>query len=87
MMPEISRFQGLSIHFYSNDHNPPHFHVKYNEFDAQICIESFRILHGELPPKAMGLIMEWAALHKSELLENWNKMKRGEQWNKIEPLK
>ena len=29
-MPEISRFLGIIITMYYNDHNPPHFHVRYN---------------------------------------------------------
>jgi hypothetical protein len=28
-MPTISRFFGILIQMYFDDHNPPHFHVKY----------------------------------------------------------
>jgi hypothetical protein len=47
---------------YYNDHDPPHFHVVYNEFKAVIAINDLSILFGDLPPKAIGLVMEWARL-------------------------
>jgi Domain of unknown function (DUF4160)/Protein of unknown function (DUF2442) len=50
---------------YYNDHGPPHFHVVYNEFKAVIGINDLSILFGDLPPKAVGLVMEWALLHKA----------------------
>ncbi len=31
-MPEISRFFGIVIKTYYNDHFPPHFHAEYGEF-------------------------------------------------------
>lgn len=45
-MPEISRFLGIVIRMYFNDHNPPHFHVEYNEFEASVLIETLGILEG-----------------------------------------
>ena len=43
-MPEISRFYGIVIYMFFNDHNPPHFKVKYGEFEANILIENGSIL-------------------------------------------
>ena len=37
-MPSISRFFGIIIYFYYRDHNPPHFHAVYGEFEAEILI-------------------------------------------------
>jgi hypothetical protein len=71
---------------YFDDHNPPHFHVRYNDFRAIISIKDLSILQGELPPRVLGLVMEWAGLHKNELLDNWNMVKETGKWFKMEPL-
>jgi hypothetical protein len=42
-MPEISRFLGIIIRMFYNEHNPPHFHAYYNEFKAEIDIKSLEI--------------------------------------------
>jgi hypothetical protein len=85
-MPELSRFLGMVISIYFDDHNPPHFHVLYNEHEALISINDLTILNGSLPSRVLGLAMEWANLHKSELLENWDMVQRDGKFFKIEPL-
>ncbi len=87
-MPEISRFYGIIIYMYVKDHNPPHFHAKYNEFEGTFSIENFAVLNGKLPSKALSLVIEWASQHQEELLENWTKLTETDQasFNKIEPL-
>ena len=85
-MPEISRFFGMIVTMYYNDHAPPHFHVRYSQQKAIITIETLTLLEGELKPRALGLAIEWAALHQSELLENWKLARQNAQLNKIEPL-
>jgi len=75
-MPELSRFLGITILMYFDDHNPPHFHVKYNDYRAIISIKDLALLEGELPPRVLGLVMEWAGLHKNELLENWTTVQK-----------
>ena len=85
-MPELSRFLGIIIAMYFKDHNPPHFHVLYNEYDAEIEIKTLAILEGELPPRVLGLALEWAGLHKEELLDDWNLMQTTGKFNKIQPL-
>ena len=85
-MPELSRFLGIVIAMYFKDHNPPHFHVLYNEYDAEIEIKTLAILDGELPPRVLGLALEWAGLHKEELLDDWNLIKTTGKFNKIQPL-
>jgi Domain of unknown function (DUF4160) len=69
-MPEISCFLGIVITMYYNDHPPPHFHVRYNQQKAIIDLKNLSILEGKLSPKVLGLVIEWAALHQTELLEN-----------------
>jgi Domain of unknown function (DUF4160) len=85
-MPQISRFFGIIIFMYFDDHNPPHFHAHYGEYKAVIAIKDFALLEGQLPAKTLGLVIEWAALHQKELLENWNSMIENKPFKKIEPL-
>ena len=81
-MPEISRFYGIIIYMFFNDHKPPHFKVVYSEFEANILIESGNLLNGDLPISKLKLVQAWAEIHKSELLEMWN----SKNFNKIKPL-
>ena len=85
-MPELSRFLGISILMYFDDHNPPHFHVKYNEFRAIISINELRIIDGHLPARILGLVVEWAELHKDELMRDWELVKNTGKIFKIDPL-
>lgn len=85
-MPTICIFFGIIIRMYYDDHNPPHFHVQYNDYDAIIEIESLSILKGNLPPRALGMVLEWAYEHKKNLLENWEMGKQHKPLKKIEPL-
>ena len=85
-MPRISSFYGIIIYMYFKEHNPPHFHAVYGEFEAEIAIESLAVLIGKLPPKAMGLVSEWASLHQEELMNNWNNLRKDGSWFSIDPL-
>ena len=71
-MPEISRFYGIVIFMFFNDHNPPHFKAKYNEFEANILIENGQILNGDMPVSKLKLIAAWAEIHKDELIKMWH---------------
>ncbi|MBI5399935.1 DUF4160 domain-containing protein [Candidatus Saganbacteria bacterium] len=86
-MPEISRFFGIVIAIFYDDHNPPHFHARYGEEKAIIDINTLTIRTGTLSGRALGLILEWAALHKTELLKNWELSRKQEPLLSIEPLK
>jgi Domain of unknown function (DUF4160) len=68
------------------DHNPPHFHARYGGDQAVIKIDDFTVLEGFLPPRALGLVMEWAARHKAELIENWGSIVNNQPGRKIAPL-
>jgi hypothetical protein len=85
-MPEISRVFGIIIAMFYDDHAPPHFHVRYGEQKAIIAIDTLTILRGQLAPRVRGLVMEWAALHKEELLEDWTLAKNQAPLKKIQPL-
>lgn len=85
-MPEISRFLGIIITMYYNDHAPPHFHAIYGEHEAIISIDDFRFIKGFLPNRVKGLVIEWASMRKSELLKDWENAVNQKPLNKIEPL-
>jgi hypothetical protein len=86
-MPEISRFMGMIIKMFFDDHNPPHFHVEYQDFKAIIDIKNAELMEGYLPPKQLKLVEAWAILHEQALLENFENLgKETKSWNKIEPL-
>ena len=85
-MPEICRFYGIIIAMFFDDHNPPHFHARYGEDNVAIEIGSFRILEGQFPPRALGLVVEWASQHQEELLKNWKLAKSNQPIKKIAPL-
>lgn len=70
-MPTISAFYGLVIQMFFRDHAPPHFHVKYGSHKAIIDIQKLEIIEGALPHRALKLVVEWAKLHQSELLDDW----------------
>lgn len=71
---------------YFDDHAPAHFHAAYGADEAVISIDSLAVLHGRLPARAQGLVIEWASRHQSELQEAWNRAKRLEPPGKIDPL-
>lgn len=85
-MPEISRFYGIIISMYYDDHNPPHFHAKYGEYSAKIGVLDFAVEEGFLPPKALSLVIEWASINKESLLENWERARNFQELNRIKPL-
>jgi len=86
-MPEISRFYGIIIALYYNEHNPPHFHAKYAEFKAEIDIRTLQILKGELPKRAKAMVLEWADEHRDDLMQDWELARQNYELKQIEPLK
>ena len=85
-MPEICRFFGIVIAVYYDDHNPPHFHARYSGRKVSIEIQTLKILEGEISSRALGLVVEWASLHKEELMKDWELAKSNQPPEKIEPL-
>ncbi|MBI3358142.1 MAG: DUF4160 domain-containing protein [Nitrospirae bacterium] len=81
-MPEISRFLGMIISMYFDEHNPPHFHIQYNEYRASMNIKNLNITVGILPARVRGLVEEWAELHRDELLTMWET----KEFHRIQPL-
>ena len=82
-MPEVARFYGIVIKIFFGDHPPPHFHAIYGEYNALIAIESLEIIEGDLPSRAEKMVIEWAVLYQTELLNMWN----NQEFGKLPPLK
>lgn len=85
-MPTISRFFGITIRMYYEDHLPPHFHAYYGEYDASIEIATLEVINGHLPPRSFTMVLEWAAIHRSELMRNWHRGRDHQQLDQIDPL-
>ena len=85
-MPEISRFFGIIIRMFFDDHNPPHFHAEYRGKKAVFDLRG-NILKGDLRSKvAVSLVRDWIDLHSHELESDWKLAKQGKPLKKIEPL-
>ena len=85
-MPEVSRFFGIVIRMYYNDHAPPHFHAEYGDYEVLVALETLAILRGSLPRRALALILEWASLHRNELMTDWERARNGVALEAIAPL-
>lgn len=85
-MPTISAFYGILIRMYWNEHAPPHFHAIYNENEILINIKTLEIIDGNMPNRALSLILEWSFNNRDELLENWELCQKNQHPHKIDPL-
>ena len=85
-MPEISRFLGIVIAMYYNDHQPPHFHAKYGDYRGVFTVSDLKLVEGQMPARVISLILEWAFLHRDELLADWELAVTKKPLRKIEPL-
>ena len=85
-MPEISRFLGIVIAMYYNDHAPPHFHAHYGDSEIRVEINTGEVMSGVFPTRARKLVLEWLDMHRDELLEDWKLAELRKPLNKIEPL-
>ena len=85
-MPVVSRFFGIVIAFYWEDHLPPHFHAKYSGDEGMVDIRTGEMVRGALPRRALSLVNEWRTLHVQELLENWERARQRRPLDYIAPL-
>jgi Domain of unknown function (DUF4160) len=88
-MPRISAFYGIVIWMYHDEiHHGgrPHFHATYGDDEASIDIDKLSVLAGELPPRALRLVVEWAREHQRELHENWQRARQHQALHRVEPL-
>lgn len=85
-MPELSRFFCIVIKMFFDDHQPPHFHAYYGDHEVQVDIRSLGVLNGRFPPRAFSLVIEWASIHREELLENWERASSMRPLQAVAPL-
>ena len=85
-MPELSRFYGIIIRMFYGDHPPPHFHAVYQGEEIKLNINSLEVMEGRMRPRALSLVMEWAALHRPELRRAWELASTHQEPSKIPPL-
>ncbi len=85
-MPTISVFFGISIRMYFGDHDPPHFHAAYGEFEAQVAIDTLEVIEGNLPRRALSLVLEWAVANRDQLRVDWELAVQHRPLNRIAPL-
>jgi hypothetical protein len=85
-MPEISRFYGIVVRMYYADHAPPHVHAEYGDHELVVAIAPIMILAGSAPFRVRSMVLEWAALHQSELVQDWERCQSGQAPVPIVPL-
>jgi hypothetical protein len=86
-MPEVSRFFGIVIQMYVDDHVPPHFHARHAGMEVVVAFDTLAILRGRLSPRAHALVVEWASLHVEELRADWELARSNLPLNRIAPLR
>ena len=69
----------------NKQHNKPHVHVYYGEYEAAIAIDG-ELLAGSIPKKQYKIIIGWLAHHEEQAYAAWNLAVQGEHFDKIPPL-
>jgi len=85
-MPEISRFFGIVISMRFREHPPPHFHAEYGDEEAVIDIRALAVIEGHLSSRSLGMVIEWASQHQTELMNLWERAQRQQPLYKLPPL-
>jgi hypothetical protein len=86
-VPSISRFHGIVISMYFDDHAPPHFHARAAGREAKVRIDNLEVIESKLPRRQLAMVRTWAGLHQDELEENWRRARNDEKLIQIEPLR
>ena len=84
-MPTISRFYGIIVFMNYNDHQPPHFHARYQDQEIIVEIESGTV-EGRMSKRALRMVLEWLDLHQEDLMANWELARQRKALNMIQPL-
>ena len=61
-----------------------HGQIRWSD-EIELCPDA--IIGGEVSPRATGLVMEWAAQHREDLLQAWDQARRMETLDRIDPLR
>jgi hypothetical protein len=86
-VPTVSRFFGIVIAMFFDDHGYPHFHARHAAGEAKVRIDNLEVIDSALPRRQLRLVLAWAELHQEELVENWRRARAGETLKQIEPLR
>jgi hypothetical protein len=86
-VPTISRFFGITIAMYYDDHGHPHFHARHATGGAKVRIDQVEVIDSSLDVRQLRLVLAWAELHREELLDNWRRARAGETLQEIDPLR
>jgi hypothetical protein len=86
-VPTISRFFGIVIAMYFDDHGPPHFHARHAEGAAKVRIDTLEVIDSSLGRRQLRFVLAWAELHQDELHQNWSRARAGERLVSIDPLR
>jgi len=85
-VPAISRFFGIVIAMYFDDHGPPHFHARHSEGSAKVRVDTLEVIESSLGRRQLRFVLAWAELHQDDLSENWRRARAGETLRQVEPL-
>lgn len=86
-MPTISRFFGITIAMFFEDHGPPHFHARHADGNAKVRIDTLEVMESRMKSARLRLVVKWAALHQEELMDNWRRARARGTLRPIEPLR
>jgi hypothetical protein len=86
-VPTISRFFGISIAMFFDDHGPPHFHARHAGATAKVRIDTLEVIESDMGRRQLRFVLAWAELHQQELSENWRRARAGETLWPVEPLR
>ena len=86
LLPVVALFHGIRILLYWSEHDPPHFHARYAEHEAQVDIRQGIVITGYLPRRQLRLVLAWAELHADELMQNWELARAGQPLRSIQGL-
>jgi hypothetical protein len=84
-VPTLSRFYGIVIFMNYNDHNPPHFHARYQDQEVTVTLED-GVIQGKMSRRALEMIFEWSSRYQGELKRNWELARDRKPLQPIPPL-
>ncbi|MEZ4686636.1 MAG: DUF4160 domain-containing protein [Bacteroidia bacterium] len=71
-MPLIKSLGSIKICMYFRDHNPPHFHILYAEYEELITISTLTTYAGKVPAAQRKKVISWAQENQQFLIGQWN---------------
>jgi hypothetical protein len=71
----VTKVDNLKIEIYPNEHPPPHFHVKSNDFNVSLSIMDCDIVKGQLDSKTLKKVKYFHGRNKDKLISIWNELR------------